>query len=101
MGSRVPDFLHEADMGFTRKELVRGLENAVVPYTVVASAANPVQIKLDHRLVELHTGPDETRVIASMRMPRISVKLAFYGLTEAEYQAFMNRFKKSLHKGGG
>ena len=101
MSNISPSHSHEADMGFTRRELLRGLPNAVVPYQIVDPEADVVIIRLDDCEVRLSTGPDGVRAIASMRVPRLAVKLEFFGFDQVRYDAFMKQFKKSLHKGGG
>lgn len=101
MSIAAPDYLHEADMGFTRNELLSGLANAVSPYTVLTLEAAIILIEGQGRQVQLHTGADRIRAIASMRVPCLAVKLEFFGFDIEQYQAFMLRFKKSLHKGGG
>ncbi len=95
------DFQYQADMGFTRVELLKGLENAVVPYRVVSLSSDPVEIVKEDRLIQLTTGADGFRSIASMRIPLLSVSLDFFGFDQMQYDEFMQRFRKYLHKGGG
>lgn len=95
------DFQYRADMGFTRLELLKGLDNAVVPYQVVSLSSDPVEIVKENRVVKLTTGADGYRSIASMRIPLLPVSLDFYGFDQAQYDEFMQRFRKYLHKGGG
>ncbi len=101
MKSAEPDFIHRADMGFSRNELIRGLETAVSPYKVVNSGANEIEIVENGRIVKLTTGPDSFRTIASMKIPLLSVCLKFFNFDQSRYDLFMDRFKKYLHKGGG
>lgn len=88
-------------MGFTRRELLKGLENAVAPYKVVDLATDPVEIIDEGRIVKLTTGVDGFRAIASMRVPSLPVTLEFFGFDEQQHLLFMQRFRKYLHKGGG
>ena len=101
MSANEPDFRYQADMGFTRVELLKGLENAVMPYTVSGGRKDPIEIHHDGRLVKLTTGPDGYRAIASMRIPLLPVKLEFFGFDQSQYEEFLARFRKYLHKGGG
>jgi len=96
-----PTHVHRADMGFTRAELLKGLKAAVEPYRVVDPSGDPIEISGDGRTVRLSTGADGFRAIASMRVPLLSVKLEFFGFDNGQHTAFMNRFKRYLHKGGG
>ena len=96
-----PDFTHVADMGFTRAELLKGLEVAVRPYQVVDCDARVIEIVGDDRMVKLSTGADDFRSIASMRVPKLSVQLDFFNFDRDQFERFMHRFRKYLHKGGG
>ena len=96
-----PDFLWEAQMGFTRRELLRGLPRAVEPYEIRDPAVNPVEISQGNRIVSLYTGAEGFRSIASMRIPVMPVRLEFRGFNEAEYESFLGRFRTYLQKGGG
>jgi len=95
------DFRYQADMGFSRSELLKGLETAVHPYQVKSLSANPIEIFMDDRTVRLLTGKDGYRAIASMRIPQLAVTLEFSGFSQLQYDQFMDRFRKYLHKGGG
>jgi hypothetical protein len=97
----IADFVYQADMGFTRRELLKGLQTAVHPYEVKSLFTDPVEIVQDSRMVKLMTGADGFRAIASMRVPQLSVTLKFYGFSQQQHDQFMERFRKYLHKGGG
>ena len=79
------DFHYQADMGFTRAELLKGLANAVVPYQIVNLSSDPVEIIKEDQVVKLTTGADGYRSIASMRIPLLPVALKFYGFNQAQY----------------
>ena len=95
------NFTHVADMGFTRAELLKGLETAVFPYQVVNLNASTVEIVDEDRVVRLTTGKDGFRAIASMQVPKLSVRLEFINFNRDQFERFMQRFRKYLHKGGG
>ena len=101
MNAAQPDFLWEAQMGFTRRELLRGLPRAVEPYTILDPTQNPVEIGLEDRIVRLYTGDEGFRSIASMRIPVMPVRLEFVGFNQAEHDTFLGRFRTYLQKGGG
>lgn len=96
-----PDFSWQAQMGYTRDELIRGLPRAVAPYRVLDSSANPVEIVLDSRIVRFYTGQEGFRAIASMRIPVIPVKLEFFGFSNDQHDVFLHRFRTYMQKGGG
>lgn len=98
---KTADFTHVADMGFTRAELLKGLEVAVRPYRVVNPDAVVIEIIDGDRMVKLSTGADDFRSIASMRVPKLSVQLDFFNFNQNQFERFMQRFRKYLHKGGG
>jgi hypothetical protein len=94
-------FTHVADMGFTRAELLKGLKTAVFPYQVVNLNTDMIKIVDEDRVVRLTTGKDGFRAIASMQVPKLSVQLEFINFDQDQFERFMQRFRKYLHKGGG
>ena len=96
-----PDYRYEAEMGFTHYELLKGLPSAVIPYQVVKVGALEYEMQCDGRHVRLLLSPERARVIASISLPVTDVVLSFFNFDEAQYTAFMDRFKRYLHRGGG
>ena len=96
-----PDYRYEAEMGFTHSELLKGLPSAVVPYEVVKVDELVHEMHFDGRLVRLLLSPERARVIASISLPVTDVVLSFFNFDEMQYTAFMDRFKRYLHRGGG
>ncbi len=96
-----PDFLWQEQMGYTRKELVRGLPRAVSPYRILDVAANPVEMVYQHCAVKMHLGEDGWRMLGSMRISCLSVRLEFFRFHAEQYEAFLHRFRTYLHRGGG
>lgn len=96
-----PDFTYQADMGFTRHELLKGLHTAVEPYTVKLIADSQAEISQQGRSVRLTMGAEGFRAIASMRIPLLPVTMDFYNFSEDQFDSFMSRFRRYLHKGGG
>jgi len=52
------------------------------------------ELQLDWRV-------EPPRVIALMRLPRLTLRFAFSGVSEAERYAFMKRFDLYTQRGGG
>lgn len=96
-----PDFSWQAQMGYARHELIRGLPRAVAPYRILNPSSEPVEIVLDSRIVRLYTGRGGFRAIASMRIPVIPVRLEFFGFSKEQHDAFLHRFRTYLQRGGG
>lgn len=88
-------------MGFTRAELLKGLKTAVFPYQVVNLSTDMIEIVDEDRVVRLTTGKDGFRAIAAMQVPKLSVQLEFINFDQDQFERFMQRFRKYLHKGGG
>lgn len=101
MSDQPPAYQWQAQMGFTRRELLRGLDRAVAPYQVSNPAQNPIEISLENRIVRLYTGAEDYRSIASLRIPVMPVRLEFTGFNQGQYEAFLGRFRTYLQKGGG
>ena len=95
------DFSYEADMGFTHRELERGLVTAVAPYTISKTSSLKFEFRHDNYLVVLDLKPEETRKIASIRLPITTIKLSFHGMPEEEYERFLHNFRRHLQRGGG
>ena len=96
-----PGFSYKAEMGFTHRELLKGLPSAVEPYTVSRISDCIYEMTSEDRLVRLTMQPERVRKIASIRLPITDVELLFFGFEQNQYDAFMWRFKKYLQRGGG
>ena len=88
-------------MGFTHQELLKALPSAVEPYQCNYIDNRRVEFNQEGRCAVLSMGELKYRQIASLRLPVIDVKIEFDNFSEADYEAFIDRFKKYLHKGGG
>jgi len=88
-------------MGFTHKELINGLSSAVAPYSVFKVNETQFEILMENRVAKLTMSDEKTRSIASLKLPVISVKIEFENFTQNQYNSFVERFKKYLHRGGG
>ncbi|NKB62274.1 MAG: hypothetical protein GKR95_09110 [Gammaproteobacteria bacterium] len=98
---RSPHFTYQAEMGFTHYELLKGLPSAVKPYLVHRISPLINEIRLDGRMVKLTIQPETIRKIASIELPITHVSLDFFDFDADQYDMFMHRFKRYLHRGGG
>jgi hypothetical protein len=88
-------------MGFSHRELIKGLPSAVFPYTVKQDSGDSYSFTRDNRIARLHLGPEISRNIASLKLPVTQISIEFENFSAAQYESFMERFKKYLHRGGG
>ncbi|NKB76386.1 MAG: hypothetical protein GKR96_04910 [Gammaproteobacteria bacterium] len=98
---KLPDFNYKAEMGFTHYELLKGLPSAVKPYEIKRVSPLVYEMRFEDRLVNLVILPETIRKIASIELPVTSISLDFFEFEAAQYDTFMDRFKRYLHRGGG
>lgn len=94
-------FGYSAQMGFTHRELIKGLASAVAPYTVSRESERRFNITLENRTARLSVGEEKIRSIASLRLPVVDVSIEFDNFSQNQFSEFVERFKKYLHRGGG
>jgi hypothetical protein len=99
--SASPSHVYQADMGFSHRELIKGLPSAVFPYTVNRVSSDTYSFTLENRIARLHLGPEISRKIASLKLPVTKIIIEFENFSALQYESFMERFKKYLHRGGG
>ena len=92
------EFLRE--MGITHRAFFRTLVNAVEgrPYTV--DGLN-ITIEDDDNSIQVKLSDEWQRQIATIKMPVTNVVWRFFGHTQAEAQAIMDRFEIYYRRGGG
>jgi len=98
------DFVREAEMGFSHAELLSSLPSAVAPYRIDKRSERVYH--LHHaaepgRRVELTLQPETRRTLAAITVPVTKVKLEFFNFSADDFEDFMRRYKRYLHKGGG
>lgn len=91
----------ELEMGLSEKDFDDVLTNATKPYVIQATSTgynleNDQQQKI---IIEKKVLPP--RVIASFKLPRMMVVLTLEGHDESAIEAFMKRFNRYMHRGGG
>jgi hypothetical protein len=88
------------EMGITPAEFERTLGAAVAPY---AYRRNNGSYTIDHPAgaIEIRLGPAGERRIAALVLPTMQVEFSFHGLSEAARHAFITRFDRYFHRGGG
>ncbi len=92
---------YHAEMGFTHHELLKGLPSAVQPYRI--KKVNDLVYNMEHedRVATMELARERTRSIAAITLPVTDVVISFQNFTVDQRQAFLDRFKKYLHRGGG
>ena len=88
------------EMGCTEAELRMWLPAAVGDRALVFGDAR-AEVPLGDGRFTLAWAELPRRRIALMNLPRLEVRFAFAGVTEAERQAFMKRFDTYMQRGGG
>ena len=95
------DFIHRAEMGFTHRELLKSLPSAVAPFQIEKRSDLVYRLHHGAQRVVVTLQPETSRPIAAITVPVTAVKLEFFGFSKADFQSFMDRYKRYLHKGGG
>ena len=90
----------EREMGCTRAECMAWLGQA---FGVAAGAAHaePLTIAIDAGVVAVTLRELAPRKLGSMMVPRLCVEFAFDDVTAAARDAFVARFDRYTHRGGG
>ena len=96
-----PRFSYQAEMGFTHYELLKGLPSAVKPYEISQTTPLVYDMRLEGRVARMTISPETVRKIASMELPVTNMVIDFFDFDKNEYERFMGRFKRYLHRGGG
>ena len=90
----------ELDMGLSEKDFDSVLPNAVKPY-VVTEQDSGYLLNDGEQHIHIEKTVLPPRAIASIRLPRMMVVLKFSDHTEQQTAAFMQRFNRYMHRGGG
>lgn len=90
-----------AEMGFSHRELIRGLPAATEPFAIEQVEPLAFRIFDDTREALLSMSEERLRTIASISLPVIDVVIRFNHFSEEERDAFVKNFKKHLQRGGG
>lgn len=90
-----------AEMGFSHRELIHGLPSATEPFCIEQTSPTEFRIFDDTREAFLSISEERLRTIASISLPVIDVVIRFNHFSEDERDAFVEKFKKHLHRGGG
>lgn len=87
-------------MGLTPKEFDNTIVNACHPYQV---ERGPVGYRLNHqsRRIDIRLSVEPPRQMASLNLPVTAVDIEFHNNTQEQIDAFMTRFMKHFHRGGG
>jgi hypothetical protein len=89
------------DMSITHADFFRLLPAAIVPYDSRVNG-DSVEIFLEQRRVIITLGTEQQRRITGLlSLPRTQVGFAFEQFSDAQREAFMHRFDRYFHRGGG
>jgi len=88
-------------MGLSEKDFGDVLANAVKPYVATATVSGYLLVNDEQQTITIDKTVMPPRVIASIKLPRMTVVLGFDGHDETEVATFMNRFNRYMHRGGG
>lgn len=91
----------QLEMGITRREFSRTLPNAVSPFRISDDGSRFVLTDDHGRQVVIALEELAPRVIAGLSIPVAHVQLSSADLNEEEAEAFMVRFHRYFHRGGG
>ena len=89
------------EMGITHSDYRR-----ILPRLLDDASEQHIDLKTrvrwaDGRRLDILVSPEKVRKIALLRMPYVNINFEFQGFTHSEMEAFMVRFDRSFHKGGG
>jgi hypothetical protein len=89
------------DMSISYADFFRLLPAAIVPYES-RIMANVIEIFHEQRRVIITLGEEQQRRITGLlSLPRTQVGFAFEQFSDAQREAFMHRFDRYFHRGGG
>jgi hypothetical protein len=88
------------EMGLSHREFLRTLPRALEGRGYQRDG-NTIVIDEPPRRLTIHLACEEKRQIALLQLPVTRVTFAFSGYTEAETDAFMQRFTRYFQRGGG
>lgn len=95
------DFVHEAEMGFSHGEFLRGLPSAVAPYCIEKESDAVYRLCHDARRVVVTLQPEARRALGAIALPVTAVKLEFFGFSRERFESFLRRYRRHMQKGGG
>ncbi|MGB8339164.1 MAG: hypothetical protein WCD07_10415 [Burkholderiales bacterium] len=89
------------DMSITHADFFRLLPAAIVPYESRVNGS-AVDIFLGQRRVIITLGSEQQRRITDLlSLPRTQVEFLFEQFDDVQREAFMHRFDRYFHRGGG
>ncbi|MGI9302206.1 MAG: hypothetical protein ACR2RB_05795 [Gammaproteobacteria bacterium] len=100
MTSSPAEISFSREMAYSHRDFWRTLPRAIEgqPYEIGDKAAT---IGNDCRRVLIELGEEGERAIALLRIPKTEVRFRFTGYSQADVDAFMERFDLYFRKGGG
>lgn len=91
----------ELEMGLPEKEFGSVLPNASKPYIVQPTSTGfALENDLGQSII-IDKTVLSPRALGSARIPRMKVVITFDGHDKTEVEAYMKRFNRYMHRGGG
>ena len=91
----------ERVMSITRAEFMRLLPQATDTYAPLPSDNSCIRIADQGRPISISLQEEPDAAIASLRLPRLRVRIEFPDDAAALQQSFMWRFDRTFQRGGG
>ena len=89
-------------MGYSADEFDRVLPLAMRDWSVTGQIPRwHIQHTEGRVVATVHIEPRPERVMGSLRLPVLSVRIAFEDIGEALVNEFVQRFERGFHRGGG
>lgn len=95
------DQLLSLEMGLTPKVFADTIDNASKPYQVDAINNTLYNLQLEERSIDIQLTVLPPRIIAGLSLPVTKVDIRFQHHSAAQIEAYMERFMKYFHRGGG
>ena len=89
------------DMGLSRADFERVFPRLVAPASLRWDARQVAVQWADGRHLRVALSPERERRIASLRLPCLDLHFVFTAFTPDAATAFIARFDRAFHKGGG
>ncbi len=90
----------DKEMGYTHADFLRLLPKAVGTADIRVDGTG-IEVRDGERRLCIDLAAETVRCLGHFRLPVTRVRLAFFGYSETEREAALDRFWKAYQKGGG
>lgn len=88
------------EMGLSHGDFFRVIP-AVFPDQALETRRDGVRLRTGVKLLKIELAPEAERRIGQLRVPLTTLEFTFDGYSAEEIDAFLTRFHRHFHKGGG